>query len=295
VDIADRVGKAAAITQAVAQARHEIVVFADVRQTWAPDALELLLENFADPTVGAVSGDLVVVAGPGAMSGVGLYWRYETWLRCQESAVGSQVGVTGAICAVRRELFRPVPVGTLLDDVYWPLNVAMQGFRVVHDSRALAYDRLPERARDEFRRKVRTLAGNLQLIARLPSALLPWRNPVWMQLVSHKLMRLAVPWALAGLLAASVLLIDGWFYTTALVAQVVCYSLGVMGLASGRGGRLAGAAASFLVLNVAAWMAFWVWITGRAARSWHRVSYDSPEAPRPRRESSGLSAPTPSH
>src|SRR5438132_2819396 len=116
------------------------------------------------------------------------------------------VGATGAISALRRELFRPIPAGTIVDDVYWPLQVALQGFRVVLDPRALAYDRLPERTRDEFRRKVRTLSGNLQLVARLPETLLPWRNPVWFQFVSHKLLRLVVPWALLGLLATSALL-----------------------------------------------------------------------------------------
>ena len=86
---------------------------------------------------------------------------------------------------MRRELFRPIPRGTILDDVYWPLQVAMQGYRVVHDERAAAFDRLPERTADEFRRKVRTLAGNFQLVARLPAVLLPWRNPVWLQFLSR--------------------------------------------------------------------------------------------------------------
>ena len=108
------------------------------------------------------------------------------------------VGVTGAISAVRRELFRPIPSGTLLDDVYWPLLVAMQGYRVIHEPRARAYDRLPERPLDEFQRKLRTLTGNFQLVARLPQALLPWRNPIWFQFLSHKLLRLLMPWAHAG-------------------------------------------------------------------------------------------------
>jgi cellulose synthase/poly-beta-1,6-N-acetylglucosamine synthase-like glycosyltransferase len=275
LELPERSGKAAALTAGVALARHEIVAFADARQTWAPDALELLLENFADPDVGAVSGDLVVVAPPGAMAGVGLYWRFEKWLRRRESLAGSQVGVTGAISAVRRALFRPIPAGTLLDDVYWPLRVAMQGGRVVHDRRALAYDRLPESARDEFRRKVRTLAGNYQLAAALPGALLPWRNPVWFAFLSHKLARLAVPWALLALLGVS-LALPGWAYRAALAAQLLGYALAVFGLTTRLGGRLrpAAGAAAFLVLNGAAWVAFWVWVSGRAGHSWRKVTYD---------------------
>jgi cellulose synthase/poly-beta-1,6-N-acetylglucosamine synthase-like glycosyltransferase len=274
LDLPQKVGKAAALSHGCAAAAHEILVFADARQRWEPSALKRLLENFADPSVGAVSGDLVVESAPGVMAGVGLYWRYEKWLRKQESRLHSVVGVTGAISAVRRGLFRPIPAGTLLDDVYWPLCVAMQGGRVVHDSRAVAYDRLPEKARDEFRRKVRTLSGNFQLLARLPSALLPWRNPLWLQFLSHKVLRLLAPWALLGMLAASWFL-PGSFYRAAFWEQMIAYGVGMTGIwrAVGARVRFVAAAGSFLVLNAAAWLAFWVWVSGRAGRSWRKVSY----------------------
>src|SRR5262249_17231959 len=161
-------------------------------------------------------------------------WDFEKWLRRQESLVGCQVGVTGAISACRRELFRPIPPGTLLDDVYWPLNVALQGHRVVHDRRAVAYDRLPDTAMDGFGRQVRTRSGNFQLAARLPRALVPWRNPVWAQWLSHKLARLVVPWALLLLLVATALL-DGPFYRGLLIAQGAVYGLGLAGLLTRRG------------------------------------------------------------
>jgi biofilm PGA synthesis N-glycosyltransferase PgaC len=267
-------GKAAALTAGCQTCRSDVLVFADARQRWAPDALATLLENFADPRIGAVSGDLDLETAPGMMAGVGLYWRFEKWLRRKESQVHSQVGVTGAICAVRRTLFRPIPAGTLLDDVYWPLQVAMQGYRVVHDDRARAFDRLPEKSHDEFRRKVRTLTGNFQLLTRLPSALLPWRNPVWVQWVSHKVLRLALPWALLGLLGTSFLL-EGWLYQALFWTQLAAYGIAAAGLTKTLGTRMpaAGAAASFLVLNAAAFRAFWVWISGRAEHSWRKISY----------------------
>lgn len=274
LDLPDRAGKAAAITEACRAAKHEILVFADVRQRWSSDAIERLLERFADPQIGAVSGELVLETASGVMAGVGLYWRYEKWLRKKESQVHSTVGVTGAICAVRRRLFRPIPRGTVLDDVYWPLQVVMAGYRVVFEERALAYDRLPTKARQEFIRKVRTLSGNCQLIARLPAAILPWRNPVAFQLVSHKLMRLVVPWAMIAFLVSSVAL-DGWAYRLALVGQCVGYAVGIVGLIPivGRRFRVASALGSFLVLNAAAWIAFWVWLFGKTGRSWVKVSY----------------------
>jgi poly-beta-1,6-N-acetyl-D-glucosamine synthase len=266
-------GKAAALTRGAAEAHGEILVFADVRQTWADDAIARLLGNFADPDVGAVSGDLVLESAPGVLAGVGLYWRFEKWLRRQESRCWSQVGVTGAIAAGRREFFEPIPDGTVLDDVCWPLRIAMPGHRVVHDESARAFDRLPEKPAAEFRRKVRTLAGNLQLAATIPSSLVPWRNRVWLAWISHKLARLVVPWALLGLLAMSLLINSPWAHGFAAV-QVACYSLAILGLVPRVGrNRLCGAAASFLVLNAAAWCAGFVWATGRTASSWRKVDY----------------------
>jgi cellulose synthase/poly-beta-1,6-N-acetylglucosamine synthase-like glycosyltransferase len=277
LELPDRAGKAAALSQGAALARHEIIVFADMRQTWEPTALGYLLKNFTDPQVGAVSGDLRISNSAGVLEGVALYWRYEKLLRRLESQARSLAGVTGAICAVRRELFEPIPAGTLLDDVYWPLRVAMRGYRVVHEPRALAYDHLPERTRDEFRRKVRTLAGNFQLVRLLPGAFVPGRNPVAWQFLSHKLARLAVPWALVAL-AALCLALPGPIYRAALILQLGAYVLGLVGLwpALARQSRLASAAASFLVLNGAAWLAFWVWLTGKAGQSWGQVVYQLP-------------------
>jgi cellulose synthase/poly-beta-1,6-N-acetylglucosamine synthase-like glycosyltransferase len=276
IELPHRLGKAAALNRATRLAQYPILVLCDVRQRWADDALVRLLENFADPEVGAVSGDLVIETAPGTLLGVGLYWKYEKWIRKQESRVWAQIGVTGAIAAVRRELYRPIPPGTLLDDVYWPLRVAMAGFRVVHDERAIAYDRLPARTQDEFHRKVRTLAGNLQLAVRLPWALIPIVNPVWIQLLSHKLLRLTVPWALLGMLVSNLMLWDHLGYRILFLVQVTGYTLGILGLIIPGAGRSASLASSFLVLNSAAWMAWWVWLTGRAGRTWHKVRYERP-------------------
>jgi cellulose synthase/poly-beta-1,6-N-acetylglucosamine synthase-like glycosyltransferase len=274
LELPENLGKAAALTIACQSLRSDVIVFADARQTWADDALTKMLENFADPNVGAVSGDLVLQPQGGVMAGVGLYWRFEKWLRKTESLIHAQVGVTGAISAVRRELFRPIPPGTILDDVCWPLQVAMQGYRVVHDGRAVAYDCLPDRPADEFRRKIRTLSGNYQLACRLPQSLLPWRNPVWLAWISHKLLRLAMPWALLSLLVSS-LLLTGPLQVIALEGQLTCYVAALLGLlpAVGRKHRLAAAAGSFLVLNAAAGLALWIWLRGRTETTWHKVSY----------------------
>jgi poly-beta-1,6-N-acetyl-D-glucosamine synthase len=280
IELPENEGKARALSRGCEAAKGDILVFADARQRWAADSLQRLLENFERAEVGAVSGELVIDAPPGVLAGVGIYWRYEKWLRRNEGRLHSTVGVSGSICAVRRELFRPIPRGVLLDDLYWPMQVAMQGRRVIYDERAIAYDRLPDHPADEFRRKVRTLSGNFQLAAILPQALLPWRNPIWVQFVSHKLLRLVVPWMLLALFVASSLL-DGPLYRIAFVGQLVFYGLAVLALAGGPVStwRLATAAASFVVLNAAAWLAFWVWICGRAEGAWKKVAYDVPLPP----------------
>lgn len=274
VDLAENVGKAYAISIGCRAARKPIVAFGDVRQSWAGDALTRMLENFADPTVGAVGGELCIETDRGVMAGVGLYWRFEKWMRRQEGLIHSTVGVTGAICAVRQSLFQPIMPGTVLDDVYWPLQVVMQGSRVVFDGRAKAYDRLPDHVKAEFRRKVRTLAGNYQLCARLPQALRPWHNPIWFTLVSHKLMRLVVPWAWLGAAVLAVR-IGGPLYHALFWAQAVVTCLGLIGLWRGVAmhSRIASALGSFLLLNAAAGVALWVWLTGKTHRSWTKTAY----------------------
>jgi cellulose synthase/poly-beta-1,6-N-acetylglucosamine synthase-like glycosyltransferase len=276
MELAENGGKAAALNAGCAAARYPILVFADARQIWANDALEKILENFADPDIGAVSGELVLESSPGVMAGVGMYWRYEKWLRRNEGRVHSTVGVTGAICAVRRGLRREIPAGTILDDVYWPMRVVMQGYRVVHDERAQAFDRLPAKAKDEFKRKVRTMAGNYQLAAFLPGALVPWRNPILWQFISHKMMRLLVPWALIGMLITSAMIPTALFQLI-LAAQLAFYLFGLASLTTRWASRLplSSPVASFLVLNSAAWMGLWVWASGGAVNCWHKVRYDT--------------------
>jgi cellulose synthase/poly-beta-1,6-N-acetylglucosamine synthase-like glycosyltransferase len=223
-------GKAIALNAGVAATRHGIIVFSDARQSFASDALSALVAPFADPKVGGVSGELVLdcESGDGTSNiseGVGAYWRYEKWLRRQESVIGSTLGATGAIYALRRSLWRPLPADTILDDVLAPMRAVLAGYRVIFEARARAYDRAAA-ADAEFRRKTRTLAGNYQLLRLEPRLLLPIVNPVWCQFVSHKLGRLVIPWALGAVFIASAFLAPSSpVYAAALVAQLLLYGL----------------------------------------------------------------------
>ena len=230
-------GKAVALNHAVAAARGEILVFGDARQQFSPGAITALVENFDDPEVGCATGELMLDCEvnrdglePGIGEGVGLYWRYEKWLRRLESGIWSTLGATGAIYALRRSLWQPLPAGTVLDDVIAPMRAVFAGRRTVFEPRARAFDRAAPNAAVEERRKVRTLAGNYQILALEPRLLLPFRNPVWLQYASHKVARLLVPWALVGaLLTSAALSFSGWIYLVALILQVGFYVLAAIG------------------------------------------------------------------
>ena len=232
-------GKAAALNAAVTRATGRILVFADARQRFAPDAIRQLVAPFAEPTIGAVSGELQIDASVSTIGdGVGAYWTYEKWLRKREAIVGSTLGVTGAIYAMRRRLWQPLPPDTLLDDVLGPMRVVLHGYRVVFEPTARAFDVAAGDASAELRRKVRTLAGNFQLLACEPRLLVPVANPVWLQFMSHKVGRLLVPYALAAVFVSSVWLTptSAW-YATCCAAQLAFYALAVYGAVLDRRAR----------------------------------------------------------
>ena len=259
-------GKAAGLNDAIAIARGEIVVFTDARQKIESDALRRLAENFADPQVGSVSGELML-GDPDAgenLRGMGLYWRTEKKIREMESASGSVVGATGALYAVRRNLLVNVPEGTILDDVYIPMHVARQGHRVLFVPSARAWDVADQGTEREFSRKVRTLTGNYQLVQLAPW-LLTGANPIRFEFISHKLCRLFAPFALVALLVSSLALRQP-IYRAAIILQIIFYALSLLPLTNlvrGPLSRVTDPPRTFVVLNTAALVAFFKFIFGR--------------------------------
>ncbi len=202
-------GKAAALNAGVRAARGDVLVFTDAHQRFRPDAIGLLVAALADGRTGAASGCLEVAAHGGSPTLGDRYWFYERWLRRCEAEVHSTVGVTGAIYAVKAPLWVPLPRGLILDDVYAPMQLVLRGYRVAFVEAAKAEDARRFEAKQEYRRKTRTLTGVLQLCAWLPAVLVPVRNPIWLQFVFHKLLRLLTPYlALAIAVGTAVLLAE---------------------------------------------------------------------------------------
>ncbi len=245
-----RAGKAAALNFALTCATEEIIAFTDVRQHFAADTLARLAAHFSDPEIGAVSGSLEIApAGSTTGSGVDAYWRYEKTMRANESRYDSCIGCTGAVYAIRRELFVPIPEDTLLDDVVIPMQIAICGKRVIHDPDAHAYDPQPLEPAAELLRKQRTLAGNFQILFRYPAWLSPFRNHLWWQLLAHKYLRLVAPLFLLSSFVANAGLMGHPFYAACFAAQLLFYLLAALGCAGSRARWLA-LPAAFLFLNL---------------------------------------------
>ena len=207
-------GKASSLNAAVRVASHDLLVFTDTAQTFDPGAIGALANQFGHPRTGAVSGMLELGRSARRLNLAERYWLYERWLRRWEARLYSTVGVTGAIYAMRRSLWEDLPTALILDDLYGPLRLALQGWRVGFSEQALAHDGRRFGAADEYRRKVRTLTGVIQVCVWLPGVLNPIRNPIWLQFVFHKLLRLVTPY-----LTIFVAVAGAWTIGASLVAS----------------------------------------------------------------------------
>jgi cellulose synthase/poly-beta-1,6-N-acetylglucosamine synthase-like glycosyltransferase len=234
VELPEPRGKAHALNAGVLAANGEILVFTDVRQRLDVKAIRTIVENFADPAIGGVGGNLILDRDDqnGFGQGIDLYWRYEKWLRLNEGRFNSSVGVSGAFYALRRSYFQPIPANTLLDDVYVPMTVVEHGGRVVQDSCAIAYD-VPSNSRSrERQRKIRTIAGNYQLLQLKPSLLRPLQNPIWWQFISHKVLRLMVPIFLFAAWVTNLFLLgESFIYVVTFICQLSLYLMAIIGIA----------------------------------------------------------------
>lgn len=274
-----RRGKPAVLNDLIPRCQSDIVVLCDARQLLSDEAIPALLANFASSRVGVVSGELVFrsdsVQGSTASRGIGAYWRYEKFIRKSEARFRGVPGATGAIYAIRRQLFRPIPESTLLDDVVIPMQAVCSGYHCVFESRAIAWDVASQSLGRESVRKRRTIAGAAQLIWNHPAWLLPWANPIWLEYISHKILRLISPFLLLTVLisnyqlASTNLIYSGLqflhvgFYLCAL-AGWLCHRIGQPSV-------LFSLQLMFITLNLTTLAALWDAARGRFRVTWQRT------------------------
>jgi cellulose synthase/poly-beta-1,6-N-acetylglucosamine synthase-like glycosyltransferase len=275
-------GKAAALNAAMQQATGELLLFVDVRQTFDPQALRHLVANFADPTVGAVTGELKFIHSNrvGEAADIDLYWRYEIWARQRHSLIDSIFNTTGCIYALRRSLTGLIPPDTLVDDAIIPLRAFFRGYRVVIDVEALAFDYGVVKG-GEFRRKIRTLGGVWQAWVRMPQ-LFTSANRMRLHFLPHKFGRLALPWLILIGVAAICALPDGLVRTTLLTGSLAVLALAALDPLLPRSfplRRISSPARSFMVLNVASLLSVLVFFIP-PEKLWKptRLPADAPDA-----------------
>lgn len=266
-------GKPYSLNRGVRQAKGEIIIFTDSRQWFHKKAVMELVANFADPCVGCASGELVFVDrnASSIQNEMGVYWHYEKIVRKLESKIGSVAGATGAIYAIRKALYRELPTETILDDVLTPMAIVLQGYRCVFDPAAIAYDVVSKNIKSEMTRKIRTLAGNWQLISLAPKLISPFQNKIWWRFISHKIFRLLVPFLMIFLFVIN-LFLTGPFYISLLLIQILFYGVAIFAYINPliREKRLINLIYFFVNLNYAALIGCWYFFSGETLNIWKK-------------------------
>jgi len=273
---AQRRGKAATLNAAVPETVGEIVVFSDANTFFEPAALGNLVRWFGDSKVGAVCGKLVLTDARFGCNVDSLYWKYETFLKICESRLGALLGANGAIYALRRSIFAPIPVDTIIDDFTVPLMARLRtGQDIVYDSESVAWEECPPTIGDEFRRRSRIGAGGYQAITRLWRLLLPQHGWIAFTFFSHKVLRWMCPFFLVAAIAANALCL-GTIRTNAILgAQIAFYAVAAMGPAfKGKclWARLARVPTMFTLMNVALLHGLLRWLAGPQTGVWQRTA-----------------------
>lgn len=267
-----RVGKSAALREALALARGEVLVFCDLRQRLEPGTIRALCRALGGGDLAVAGGLLRFRPGPTGSAAVGVYWRFESWLRRQEARSGSVVGVSGALYALRRADMPEVPPGLVLDDLWVPMQVAARGGRVGLIDEAIAWDVPAPSSAIESARKRRTLAGNWQLLARWPQLLWPFSHPLWWRYVCHKLLRLIMPFALLTALFSNAVLASGGapVWVALLALQLLGHAGGLAALAWPPLRRVLPLrlAAAFEELTLYALLGLWDHLRGSPSHLW---------------------------
>ena len=276
-----RGGKVAAENRVMKLLTAPVVVFSDANTMLPASALKELVKHYADPLVGAVSGEKRILqkdkeAAAGA--GEGIYWKYESFLKRMDSELLTIVGAAGELFSFRRDLYQELEADTILDDFMLSLRIAKKGYRVVYEPAAYAMETSSVSVKEELKRKIRICAGGWQSIVRLKSLLNPFPNPVLtFQYISHRVLR----WTLTPLALLLLLPVNAWlswytgevFYTLAFIAQVAFYVLALLGWYLENRSisiKLLFVPYYFFIMNYAVFLGFFRYVKGKQSAAWER-------------------------
>ncbi len=266
-------GKISVLNDLVQQADSELLVMTDANTVYDTDTIKMLVRHFFDPRVGAVCGELHLVDLESGLNQDSAYWRYEQVLKFHESRIGGLLGANGAVYAIRRSLYEPLPTDTIIDDFQIVMNVSKQGYMVKYDPESKASETVAPNLAAEHGRRVRIGAGNFQSISRVKWALNPLVGSRSLSFLSHKLLRWFVPHLMIIALLTNALLVSSPFYLTTLAGQVLFYAIAVYGLLRLRSNRLnpsfVSIPAFFVAMNFALLLGFFRFLRSDLRGSWN--------------------------
>jgi cellulose synthase/poly-beta-1,6-N-acetylglucosamine synthase-like glycosyltransferase len=274
-DYRPRSGKPAVLNRLVPEARSEIIAFSDANTMFDPGTLKALVRSFADPAVGCVCGELKLTTPEGTPRSEGVYWKYEVFLKFFESRLGMLVGANGGVFALRKDLFRPLPPKGIVDDFLVSMAVHSQGYKVVYNPEAAAYEDAGASVQHEFHRRVRIGSGNFHALRYTWRLLLPTAGPIAFSYWSHKVFRWLVPFALPVAFASALLLSSHWFYALCSIAGALLVLLAVVGyrMELRRVHRsLFSIPYYFLSMNLALLLGFVRFVNGSQGAVWRRTA-----------------------
>lgn len=272
----ERRGKSHALNRAVAASQSEIVVLSDANNLFSSNALRYLVRALSRPSVGGVSGAKRIIENRDRAASVGdsLYWRYESRIKLAESELGGTVAADGEIFAMRRELYRPIPPEVINDDAFLTLAVVLQGYEIGYEPAATSTEEASASITEDFRVKVRMVAGGYQFLA------MYWRDLMgtgWFafKFASHKILRWLMPLFLIALLSISTLRFDEWPYALLLVAQILFYgvaSVGALVPSVRQASKLVYIPFYFTTMNLAAFVGLARFLRGRQSVLWSKAA-----------------------
>lgn len=229
LDFQQNRGKASAMNDTVSQASGDVLCLCDANVMFKPEALRILVNCLADDSVGAATGDVRLLSDDSEFGdGESLYYRLERRLQIDESLLGSTIGVDGGMYVMRKNLYRPLPPDTVIDDFKTSINVIKSKKRLIYEPAAVAIENGTPKSSDEFRRRIRVAAGAAQSLKRgdFPPPWQPWDFFAW---VSHKFLRWTGPLWLCSLAISSAWLWNaGWIFQLAIGCQVLVYLLSLL-------------------------------------------------------------------